>query len=96
MELVQVRECDGACCVEGPRFPNEDHSDCIYRDATKEGRGCKLQIDPSLIPDGPSPVFFNMSAKEAFQKTCLCWPESSDSKIGETGGCCWQWMNDDN
>ena len=91
--LKQIRVCDGACCVESPRFPNEDRSDCIYK--TGGDKGCKLMIDPSLIPDGPSPVLFHMSAKEAFQKTCMSWPGNSDPSMGETGNCCWQWRDDD-
>lgn len=91
MELIQVRKCDGACCIESPRFPNADHSDCIYRDATTPERGCTLQSDPSLIPEGKCPVMTNMSAKDAFINTCLRWPqETGELKLGETGGCCWQ------
>jgi hypothetical protein len=94
MKLVQVRKCDGACCVEGPRFPNKDGSDCIYRDSSLPGRGCTLQDGSKKMPEGNCPVLPDMSAAEAFRETCLDWPANSDPKIGETAGCCWQWMND--
>ena len=93
MKLIQVRKCDGACCKESPRFPNADHSDCIYRDPSKPERGCTLQSDPSLIPEGKCPMLPNMSAAEAFDMTCLRWPqETCDAKLEETGKCCWQWV----
>jgi hypothetical protein len=94
MKLVQVRECDGKCCKESPRFPNADRSDCIYRTEPDQQKGCALQRDPSLIPDGNCPVLPDLTAKQAFEQTCLPWPENSDPVIGETGDCCWQWVDD--
>lgn len=95
MRLVQVRKCDGECCKESPRFPNADRTDCIYRTEQNPEKGCILQCDASLIPDGQCPVLPHFTAKEAFEQTCLPWPENSDPKIGETGNCCWQWVADD-
>lgn len=93
--LKQIRTCDGACCVESPRFPNKDHSDCIYRDPANPARGCTLQRDPSLIPEGNCPVLPNMSAMEAFEMTCLRWPQdTAEAKLGETENCCWQWAEE--
>jgi hypothetical protein len=95
IQLKQVRKCDGQCCIESPRFPNKDHSDCIYRDASKPERGCKLQADPSLLPEGNCPVLPKMSAREAFEMTCLRWPqETAEAKLGETENCCWQWVTE--
>lgn len=94
MKLVQVRDCDGACCRESPRFPNEDGSDCIYRDRRCKDikKGCKLMQNPNLIPDGPCPVIPTMTAKEALQETCIDWPHNSP--VGrKTGKCCWQWVD---
>lgn len=96
MRLIQVRPCDGVCCVESPRFPNSDHTDCIYHDAEngKDGGGCALMRDPSLIPEGDCPVIPGVSAAEAFEQTCVKWPqENSVPEIGDTGGCCLQWVD---
>jgi len=92
MRLVQTRSCDGQCCRESPRFPNDDHTDCKYRDPTNPEKGCLLQRDPSLIPEGNCPALPKMGAKEAFELTCINWPENSDPKLGETANCCWQWV----
>lgn len=104
MQLVQVRECDGACCVESPRFPNADHSDCIYHNPVTigpENAGCKLMVDPSIDPDESKRMddrmFDGITAEELFQSTCVEWPQSTplkDQSIGKTGGCCWQWVED--
>lgn len=96
LKLIQVRKCDGQCCKESPRFPDENGNDCIYRDPRHPEKGCTLQIDSSLIPEGRCPVMTNMSAEEAFINTCLRWPqETGELKLGETGGCCWQVVNND-
>ena len=95
LELIQVRKCDGQCCRESPRFPNADHSDCIYHDGKDKTKGCALQRDPSLIPKGKCPVI-DMTAVQALQETCINWPQNSDRNIGETGGCCFQWIEDGN
>jgi len=93
LKLIQVRKCDGACCREAPRFPNADHSDCIYHDRTgKEEGGCMLMKDASLIPIGKCPALPDKEAGEAFQNTCVDWPHNSEPLLGETGGCCWQWV----
>ena len=94
MKLVQVRECDGACCKEAPRFPNSDGSDCIYHDSGDKDikSGCQLMRDPNLIPDGPCPVLPRLTAKEALQETCIDWPHNMPGR--GTGKCCWQWVNE--
>ncbi len=94
MKLIQVRSCDGQCCRESPRFPNADHSDCIYHDGVDKTKGCALQRDPSLIPAGPCPALPRMSAKQAVQETCVDWPANSPAREGSTSECCWQWVND--
>ena len=84
--LKQVRTCDGACCIESPRFHNEDHSDCIYRDASKPEKGCMLMAGTAELPKG------DLSAKVFFQKTCVDWPEHGVKRIGQTSNCCQQWV----
>lgn len=89
MKLVQVRECDGECCRESPRFPNEDHSDCLYHD---EG-GCMLMRNIGLVPDGLCPVYPRLTAMDALILHCFQWPQiGCDAKLGETANCCWQWV----
>ena len=96
MELVKVRECDGACCRESPRFPNADHSDCIYHDGVDKTKGCALQRDPSLMPTGDCPVWPGRSAKEVVQETCIDWPESTVNRPDSLSECCWQWVENGN
>lgn len=96
LKLVKVRECDSACCRESPRFPNADHSDCIYNDGEDKTKGCSLQRDPSLIPRGSCPAIPRMTAKEAVQETCIDWPQNSPQRLGSTSECCWQWVEDVN
>lgn len=86
--LVQVRDCDGACCRESPRFPNHDRSDCLYHGTS----GCMLRRDPSLIPDGACPAYPRYTAADAVVVHCRGWPQNSTPKPGETGGCCFQWV----
>lgn len=93
--LKQVRTCDGACCIESPRFPNKDHSDCIYRDSAKPDRGCMLMDGTAEIPEGPCPAIERLTAKEAFQQTCVDWPQNSlFPGYNQTAGCCWKWEKD--
>ncbi len=87
MRLAQVRECDGQCCKEGPRFPNEDRSGCIYRN---DG-GCRL-MRGEAVPDEASQIFPGRTAADVFQETCVEWPHNSEPRLGKTGGCCWQWI----
>jgi len=99
--LKQVRTCDGKCCEENPRFPNKDHSDCIYRDASKGDRGCMLQSDPSLTPKSSEmlvdKMFKGWSPRKLFEETCMKWPQNIDLDTafdGKTGGCCYQLVRD--
>ena len=94
MKLVQVRTCDGACCVESPRFPNEDHTDCKYRDATQPEQGCKIMAGTASLGDGQCPVLPDLTEQQAFDQTCTPWPGNSEPKAGETANCCYQWVND--
>ena len=97
MRLVQVRDCDGECCRESPRFPNADHSDCIYHDksAGKEQGGCALMRGDAPIPSEGSVPLGDLTTEEVYQKTCVEWPQqNSEAKVGDTGGCCLQWIDD--
>lgn len=92
LSLVQVRECDGECCKESPRFPNLDHSDCIYHSSGDLVKGCKLMQGIEKVPDGQCPVLKRLTAQEAFDKTCDNWPHNT--KPGkDTGDCCWRWVD---
>ncbi len=52
------------------------------------------------MPDEKSVIFVDKTAAEVFKSTCVDWPQNSlpveraDGKIGKTGGCCWQWVDD--
>ncbi len=104
LRLVQVRTCDGECCMESPRFPTPDHKDCIYHNPGmlgKENAGCQLMADPAMEPDESKKMddklFENMTAEDLFQLTCVEWPQNTplkDQSIGKTGGCCMQWVKD--
>lgn len=92
MELVQVRECDGKCCEESPRWPNVGSTDCIFH----KGNGpvdCKLMLGEAEIPDTCS-VLPDLTGQEAFNHSCQNWPESMPEGR-DTGGCCLQWVNGD-
>lgn len=84
MRLVQVRKCDGQCCKESPRFPNADRTDCIYRTEPNQEKGCAIQRDLSLIPEG---------SEDLVIRTCLQWPHFWPAGRG-TNGCCWDWVED--
>lgn len=90
MKLVQTRSCDGACCKESPRWPNEKGSDCIYHDGSgKLTTRCSLQRGDISVPTKESPAWPGRSAEDVYQETCVNWPQNS--KIDRpTGGCCWQ------
>ena len=92
MKLVQVRKCDAACCKESPRFPDRRYK--IPRCKYLKDNLCQIQSGERPIPKGESPIWPGRSSKDVFEDTCLNWPESSDPKLGETEGCCWQWVDD--
>ena len=90
LQLKQVRPCDGECCKESPRWPNKDHSDCIYHD----DKGCKIHRGEAEIPKGPCPVIPSLDGPQVFKKYCTDWPQKNcDTKLSETANCCWQWVN---
>ena len=92
LTLVKMRPCDGACCKESPRWPNEDGTDCIYHDIG----GCKIKRGQAEIPKGDCPVI-DMSAEKAFEMWCVEWPQKhSEKRLGETANCCWQWVENGN
>ena len=94
--LRQVRACDGSCCRGSPRFPNERGDDCLYHitPVGKERGGCMLMNDPRLVPEAgvKSFPFPERDAKDVFLETCVEWPHNKRPAIGDTGDCCWQWM----
>lgn len=95
MRLVQVRSCDGECCRESPRFPNADHSDCIYHD-TSRGKlafGCSIMRGDEPCPTSGGVPFGNRITEQVYQATCVDWPQkNSVQQLGDTGGCCLQWV----
>ena len=101
MKLSQVRECDGKCCEESPRFPNAEGTHCIYFDlatAADVGTlafigGCKIMRGEAAVPDGESPTNPGQSAAQTYQETCVDWPQNMPGR--DTGGCCLQWVEDD-
>lgn len=88
MHLVQVRPCDGQCCKDGPRFPNADHSDCIFHD----NQGCAARRNPSLIPDGDCPAYPRFTAADAIIQ-CRRHPHNREAQMGKTQNCCFQWVD---
>lgn len=90
MRLVQVRECNGSCCRQSPRFPNEDNTDCIYHSSGPEG--CNLKNGSAQMPSGMCPAIPHMTAEEAFNYSCRDWPANMPGR--DTGDCCWQWVDD--
>lgn len=95
MRLVQVRSCDGECCRESPRFPNADHSDCIYHD-TARGKlafGCSIMRGDAAIPSGQSEIEPKSTCAKLYKRTCVDWPQKNSVKeAGDTGRCCMQWV----
>lgn len=96
MQLKQVRSCDGACCRESPRFPNADHSDCIYHDTRggKETAGCILMRGDAEIPKEGGVALKGKTTEQVYQETCVAWPQkNSVADTGDTGRCCFQWVD---
>lgn len=99
MKLVQVRECDGRCCEESPRFPTAEGTHCIYWNpiaATDVGTrvfigGCSIMRGESNVPNEVSPTNPDHTAEETYQQTCVDWPANMPGR--GTGGCCWQWVD---
>lgn len=87
--LVQVRECDGQCCKESPRWPDAEGSCRFLIDGQ-----CAVMAGNLSVPDDPSPAWPDRHPLWVFNETCRAWPHNS--KEGrDTGGCCWQWVDDD-
>ncbi len=95
MRLEQVRECDGKCCEEKPRWPNADHTDCVYHIPSKgkESAGCKLMAGSEPIPTEESPAWPGRDPEEVFEQTCRLWPQNAPEGR-DTDGCCLQWVDD--
>jgi hypothetical protein len=88
MKLVQVRECDGKCCEEKPRWPY--FGTCLY---LKDGK-CGIKAGTSELDlDLESPSWPGRNPAEVFKETCDEWPQNSHEGR-DTGGCCWQWVAD--
>lgn len=96
MQLVQVKRCDGACCRESPRFPNADHSDCIFHDTSggKETAGCMLMTGAKTLRGDEQIIKYEGRTRQSiFEETCVAWPQkNSVPEVGNTGNCCWQWV----
>ena len=98
--LKKVRRCDGSCCKQAPRWPNERGDDCIYHinPDGKESSGCQLMTGiKSLIEDGvtTSVAYPDRTALVVFKDTCVDWPQKNSLReIGDTGDCCWQWVEE--
>ena len=101
MRLVRVRECDGKCCEESPRFPNAEGTHCIYYNPAVAAEvgvqafigGCTIMRGEASVPAGESPINPGRAAAEIYQQTCVDWPENMLGR--NTGGCCLQWVDDD-
>jgi len=90
-KLVRTRECDGQCCRESPRFPNADHTDCVYH----IDNGCDIKRGVSQVPEGMSPVRPHLTAQEEFDDTCEGWPQNCPphkQTPKNNMGCCLQWV----
>tara|TARA_R110001606_G_C15265498_1_gene638926 strand:- start:93 stop:704 length:612 start_codon:yes stop_codon:yes gene_type:complete len=87
--LVQVRECDGACCKEDTKYPKENGD-----------AGCRYVVDNACIfrndsIDTPMPSEVgktHFSPKEFIANTCWTWPHAKNQREN-TGNCCWQWVD---
>ena len=88
LELRQIRKCDGQCCRESPRFPNDEGTDCIFRANATSGKddtdrlsdqfGCMLMRDAATISKGEkSAIFPDEDAQAVFQRTCVEWPQNT-------------------
>ena len=91
--LVRQRACDGSCCKQSPRFPTPDGKDCIYHNNS----GCALMHDQSLCPEGKNKIFPKETNLKVFYDTCINWPQNIEKpRIGQTGDCCWQYIEASN
>jgi hypothetical protein len=87
MQLVQVRECDGKCCEEKPRWPRGNSCRFLLN-----GK-CMIKAGKAEVPSDPSPAYPDRDPQEVFDETCDKWPQNSHEGK-DTGGCCWQWVSD--
>lgn len=97
--LKQVRRCDGACCKESPRFPNERGNDCIFHKSRvgKESSGCMLMTGEMTLSNERVVAYVGRDAQSVFEETCEAWPQrNSTVEVGDTGGCCWQYVDNAN
>ncbi len=88
MKLVQVRECDGKCCEESPRWLTSDGLSCQY---LKDGK-CQIKSGDAELTTERSPTNPDQSAEKTYRETCDEWPQNSPEGRG-TGGCCMQWVD---
>jgi len=96
MTWEKVRECDGKCCEESPRWPAHwpggQRKGCVFH---KPEGGCALMLAEEQIP-ATCPSLGGMDGRDAFLMTCVRWPHNIENPDeGITGGCCWQWKQDD-
>ena len=91
VKLKQIRECDGQCCEEKPRWPTADGKSCQYLEDGK----CLIKSGDAPVPAESSPTWPDRDPKEVFTETCLNWPQNSPEGR-DVGGCCFQWVDDGN
>ena len=47
------------------------------------------------IPTEGGVEFKGLSTEEVYQETCVLWPQKNSlAVVGDTGGCCWQLVDD--
>ena len=51
--------------------------------------------EETLSAGSISVAFSKKDGQIVFQQTCVDWPQkNSTPKIGDTGDCCWQWVEE--
>ena len=91
MRLKKVRNCDGSCCKESPRWPNVDGV-CKYQAVNGD---CMIMSGDAELDDERSPCMPKKDPQAVFQETCLEWPHNSKPER-PTNNSCWQWIEDGN
>lgn len=79
MRLVQVRECDGQCCIDQPQFPVDGV--CKF---FADGK-CRAMTDMTLL---------NGDDVDHFLLVCRRYPQFLRAGR-DTENCCWRWIDGD-
>lgn len=56
-----------------------------------------LMTGEATVPEEAEVNYKGLDGQGVFDETCVKWPQENSKPVAnDTGGCCWQWVDDGN